>query len=249
MNPDPLLETLRMSHYFGALAATDNFNIEIRAGELHALIGPNGAGKTTAVKQLAGELTPDSGAIRWRGRDITRLPQDQRVHLGLARSFQITSLFEEFTVLQNAMLAVQAHLGHSFHFWRDASKDPELLEPARELLQRTGLASLHNHPVTTLAHGQKRRLELAMVLAGKPQLLLLDEPMSGAGAETAAEMLGLLNSLKGAVAILLIEHDMDAVFSLADRITVMVSGQAIACDSPENIRNNQQVQRAYLGDA
>ncbi len=248
MHGEPLLEAVALNYYFGALAASDNFDLQIFPGELHALIGPNGAGKTTAVKQLSGELLPQSGQIRWNGQDITRMAQYKRVFLGLARSFQITSLFEEFTVLENAILAVQAHRGHSFHFWHDVAKDPAMLEPAHALLQRTGLEDCYARRVDTLAHGQKRRMELSLSLAGQPQLLLLDEPMSGSGVEAAGEMLDLLQNLKGQMTIVLIEHDMDAVFSLADRITVMVSGRTIACDTPQRIRNNPLVQHAYLGD-
>ncbi len=249
MSPEPILQARGLTRYFGAIAATDEFEIELRPGELHALIGPNGAGKTTAVNQLAGELRPHGGSIRFAGRDVTRVPAHERARAGLARSFQVSSLFDEFSALENAMLAVQAHQGHSFRFLAPAAQDPRLVEPARELLERTGLADSAGRRAGTLAHGEKRRLELAMVLAGSPRVLLLDEPMSGAGPEAAGEMVSLLRSLKGQAALLLVEHDMDAVFTLADRVTVMVSGRVIACDTVAGIRADEQVQAAYLGKA
>ncbi len=247
MTPEPVLAARGLTRHFGAIAATDDFGIEVNAGELHALIGPNGAGKTTVVNQLAGELAPHRGRIRFAGRDVTALSADARARAGLARSFQVSSLFDEFTALENVMLAVQAHQGHSFRFLAPAAGDARLEDPAHALLERTGLAGSAARRAATLAHGEKRRLELAMALAGEPRALLLDEPMSGAGPEAAGEMVALLDSLKGRVALLLVEHDMDAVFSLADRITVMVSGRVIACGTVADIRADAQVQAAYLG--
>ena len=214
---------------------------------MHALIGPNGAGKTTVVNQLAGELTPHAGQILFRGKDITRHPADRRARAGLARSFQVSSLFEEFSARDNVMLAVQAHQGHSFRFIGNARADPGLREPATALLSRTGLAARAGAKAGALSHGERRRLELAMVLAGAPSVILLDEPMSGAGPEAVAEMVTLLRSLKQDAAVLLVEHDMDAVFSLADRVTVMVQGQVMACGTVDEIRGDARVQAAYLG--
>lgn len=247
MRAETALEARGLTRYFGAIAATDGFDLALRPGELHALIGPNGAGKTTAVNQLAGELRPDSGHILLHGRDVTRHSADRRARSGLARSFQVSSLFEEFTALANVMLAVQAHQGHSFRFLGNAAEDRRLREPALALLERTGLGQRDEVPAAILSHGERRRLELAMALAGEPTVLLLDEPMSGAGPEAVEEMIALLGSLKGDAAVLLVEHDMDAVFNLADRITVMVQGQVIACGTVDEVRGDSNVQAAYLG--
>ncbi len=217
-------------------------------GEIHAIIGPNGAGKTTLVSALAGELRPDAGAIRFAGRDISRLGPARRAALGMARSFQITSVFREFTALDNVALAVQARAGHSFRFWRRASRDPHLREPARAALGEVGLAGRADTPAAALSHGERRALELAMVLASEPRLLLLDEPTAGMGAAESAAMISLLARLKGRFAIVLVEHDMDAVFALADRITVLVYGRVIASGPALAIRADPEVQRAYLGE-
>ena len=244
----PLLSTDSLVKRFGGLAATDGLSLSVAEGELHALIGPNGAGKTTLIGQLSGELTPDSGTIRFDGRDVTRLPVHKRARRGLARSFQITSIFPSFTALDNVALAVQAHAGHSFRFWRDAGRDRRLADPARAVLERVGLGARADTRADALAHGEKRQLELAMALATGPRLLLLDEPMAGMGPEDSARMVELLQELKGGVTILLVEHDMDAVFALADRITVLVRGKDLASGTPEQIRNDPAVREAYLGD-
>jgi branched-chain amino acid transport system ATP-binding protein len=233
---------------FGGVIASDGLSLAVQPGELLAVIGPNGAGKTTLIAQLAGQITPDSGHIRFAGLDITALPSYRRSALGLARSFQITSLFLDMTVLDNVALAVQAHAGHSFRFWRDARREAELREPALEALARAGLTSRAQIPAVALSHGEHRQLEIAMALAGKPRMLLLDEPMAGLGPEESARMLKMLRELKREYTILLIEHDMEAVFALADRITVLVYGRVLASDAPENIRANAEVRRAYLGE-
>ncbi len=246
---DALLQVDNLAKRFGGIVATDDLSLSIVPGELHAIIGPNGAGKTTLISQLAGQLMPDSGRIVFGGADVTRLPMHKRSLLGFARSFQITSLFLDFTVLDNVALAVQAHAGHSFHFWRDARRLPELRTPARAVLERVGLAAQADKPAAALSHGEHRLLELAMALAGKPRMLLLDEPMAGLGPEESARMVGMLRALKRDYTILLVEHDMEAVFALADRITVLVYGRVIASGSPDAIRANEQVREAYLGEA
>ncbi|HZP69946.1 MAG TPA: ABC transporter ATP-binding protein [Pseudolabrys sp.] len=245
--PD-LLRVENLSKRFGGIVATDGLNISIPEGELHAVIGPNGAGKTTLIAQLSGQLTPDSGGIRFAGNDITTLPMPARSALGLARSFQITSLFLDLSVLDNVALAVQAHAGHSFHFWRNARREAELRDPARAALARAGLKVREDLPASALSHGEHRQLELAMALASKPRMLLLDEPMAGLGPEESARMVAMLRELKKELTILLVEHDMEAVFALADRITVLVYGRVIASGRPEEIRNNAQVRDAYLGE-
>jgi len=194
-------------------------------------------------------LTPESGRILFEGADITTLPMHKRSTLGLARSFQITSLFLDLSVLDNVALAVQAHAGHSFRFWRDARREPELREPARAALARAGLSARADQPASALSHGEHRQLELAMALAGSPRMLLLDEPMAGLGPEESARMVAMLRALKREVTILLVEHDMEAVFALADRITVLVYGRAIASGAPDDIRANAAVREAYLGEA
>ncbi len=243
-----LLEIEALQKRFGGLVATDALSLAVVSGEVHAVIGPNGAGKTTLVAQLAGELRPDGGTIRFGGADITAMPAYRRSLLGLARSFQITSIFQEFSALDNVALAVQAHAGSSFRFWRAARSDPRLREPARAILDQVGLASRAQIQAAHLAHGEKRALEIAMALATNPRLLLLDEPTAGMGPEDSARMVRFLSGLKGSLTILLIEHDMDAVFALADRITVLVYGRAIATGAPAEIRDNEDVRRAYLGE-
>ena len=245
---EPLLSTQRLVKRFGGLLATDNVSIEVRSGEIHALIGPNGAGKTTLIGQLTGTLAPDSGTVHFLGRDVTRLPTHARVRSGLARSFQITSVLREFTALDNVALAVQAHQGHSFRFLADARNDERLRAPAREGLKAVGLGRRADALASALSHGEQRQLEIAMALAGDPKLLLLDEPMAGMGIEESLRMVDLLRGLKGQRAMLLIEHDMDAVFALADRITVLVYGRAIASGTPDEIRANPEVRQAYLGE-
>jgi branched-chain amino acid transport system ATP-binding protein len=243
-----MLNVIGLTKRFGGLIVSQDIDLEIAAGETHAVIGPNGAGKTTLINQLAGEISPDSGWIRFADRDITALPAYRRSALGLARSFQITSLFRDFTALDNVALAVQAHAGHSFRFWRDARRDAQLREPALAALSRVGLEARANTLVSRLSHGEHRQLELAMALATRPRMLLLDEPMAGLGPQESQGMLAMLRELKTAMTILLIEHDMEAVFSLANRITVLLEGRAIASGSPELIRANPEVQRAYLGE-
>jgi len=243
-----LLEVEGLSKRFQGIIASNNIEFNVRERELHAIIGPNGAGKTTLIGQLAGEITPDLGSIRFAGRDITPLPAHSRSALGLARSFQITSLFLDFTALDNVALAVQAHAGHSFHFWHDARREPKLREPALAALKRVGLDARADVAAAKLSHGEHRQLEIAMALATRPRMLLLDEPMAGLGPEESRRMLALLHELKDMLTILLVEHDMDAVFALADRITVLLEGRAIATGEPKAIRANAAVQRAYLGE-
>ena len=245
---EPMLQIEGLTKRFGGVVASDDVTLAIPQGELHAIIGPNGAGKTTLIGQLTGELSSQSGRIRFAGEDITALPTWQRSLRGLARSFQITSLFLDFTALDNVALAVQAHAGHSFHFWRDARQEAELREPARAALGRVGLGARADTPVANMSHGEHRQLEIAMALATKPRMLLLDEPMAGMGIEESARMVKLLRELKQELTILLIEHDMDAVFALADRISVLVYGRIIASGEPAAIRANADVRRAYLGE-
>jgi branched-chain amino acid transport system ATP-binding protein len=233
---------------FGGILATDNVSLDVARGELHAIIGPNGAGKTTLISQLTGQLAPHSGTIYLAGRDITRVPAHRRSALGLARSFQITSLLLDFTVLDNVALAAQAHDGHSFSFWANARKETRLRQNALAALDRVGLAHRANVLVSKLSHGEQRELELALALATKPQLLLLDEPMAGLGITESARMVKLLQELRQEVSIVLVEHDMDAVFALADRISVLVYGRVIASGAPAAIRQNEEVRRAYLGE-
>jgi len=243
-----MLEVKGLTKTFGALRATDAVDLEVQEGETLAVIGPNGAGKTTLISQLAGNLRSDTGRIRFAGEDITSLSAPQRSRKGLARSFQITSVYPEFTALQNVALAVQAHSGHSFRFWREARSDPALIEPARRMLDDVGLSERTNVLAANLAHGEQRQLEVAMALATRPRLLLLDEPMAGMGIEESQRMIAFLATLKRRHTIVLVEHDMDAVFRLADRIAVLVYGRVIATDSPENIKMNEEVRRAYLGE-
>jgi branched-chain amino acid transport system ATP-binding protein len=245
---DTLLEIDGLTRRFGGVIASDAISLAVRKGELHAIIGPNGAGKTTLISQLAGEIAPDAGRIRFDGRDITALPTYLRSQLGLARSFQITSLFLDFTALDNVALAVQAHAGHSFHFWRDVRSAAELRAPARAALARAGLAARADVLVSKLSHGEHRQLEIAMALTTSPRMLLLDEPMAGMGPDESARMVNTLRELKRELTILLIEHDMEAVFALADRITVLVYGRITASGNPESIRANAEVRQAYLGE-
>ncbi len=245
---DPLLRVEGLRKRFGAVQASHDVNLSVAAGEIHALIGPNGAGKTTALNQLTGEIEPDEGRIVFEGRDITGLPIHQRVGLGLARSYQITSIFERLTVRQNLALSIQARIGHSFRFWKDAGKDPEILAQMDSALARVGLTDRADLPAGNLSHGEKRQLDVGMALAGNPKLLLLDEPYAGMGPGGAVELTKLIRSLKGELTILLVEHDMNVVFSLADRITVLVYGETFATGPPEEIRANPEVRRAYLGE-
>jgi branched-chain amino acid transport system ATP-binding protein len=245
---EPLLRVEKLVHRFGGIVATDNLSLEIERGELHAIIGPNGAGKTTLISQLIGQLRPSAGTIRFAGQDITHLPAWRRSQLGLARSFQITSLLKDFTAADNVALAAQARDGHSFRFWGNARNERHLRDAAHSALARVGLEHRSDAIVSELSHGEQRELELAVALATRPQLLLLDEPMAGLGATESARMVKLLADLHKQVTIILVEHDMNAVFALADRITVLVYGRIIASDVPAAIRLNEEVKRAYLGD-
>ncbi len=245
---EPLISVSDLRLSFGGVVATDGVDLEVRIGEIHAVIGPNGAGKTTLIAQIGGALRPDSGTIRFAGRDITRLPSYARSRLGLARSFQITSIFHKMSVIDNVALAVQAHDGHSYRFWRPARTDPGLVDRAMAALARVGLDRRRDHNAGNMSHGEHRQLEIAMALATGPRALLLDEPTAGMGLEESARMVELIRSLKADHAILLIEHDMDAVFALADRITVLVYGRIIASGAPSAIRADPEVRKAYLGD-
>ena len=244
-----LLRVENLVRRFGGLVATDNLSMDVVPGELHAIIGPNGAGKTTLISQLTGHLMPDAGSIYLGGRDISRLPAYRRSALGLARSFQITSLLLDFTAADNVALAAQAHDGHSFSFWRNARKESGLRRAAQAALERVGLGHRADVPVSRLSHGEQRELELAVALATKPQLLLLDEPMAGLGVTESARMVKLLQELRKEVTIVLVEHDMAAVFALADRISVLVEGRIIASGTPDAVRSDAAVRAAYLGDA
>ena len=233
---------------FGGLTATDHVDLDVRHGEIHAIIGPNGAGKTTLINQLSGELLCDEGAIVFDGIDVAAAPVDRRARMGIARSYQITSVFLEFTALQNVMLAVQGATGESMSCWRPVSSDPLLTEPAWQLLQQVDLGADAHTRASALAHGAKRQLEIAMTLALRPKVLLLDEPMAGMSHHESERVVTLLQQLRGRYSIVLVEHDMDAVFALADRITVLVYGKPIACGTADEIRNDREVRLAYLGD-
>jgi branched-chain amino acid transport system ATP-binding protein len=245
---DYLLEVRGLTKRFGGLVVTDNIDLGIRRHETHALIGPNGAGKTTLIGQLSGAIAPDRGRVFFDGRDVTGDSAHERARLGFARSFQITSVFHHFTVRDNVALAVQARSGSSFRFWKPVAEETSLYAAATEILRQVGLDARADRMAGTLSHGEHRQLELALTLATRPQLLLLDEPMAGMGPEESERMVALVERLKPAYTILLVEHDMDAVFRLADRISVMVSGRLIATGSGEEIRANAQVRTAYLGE-
>jgi branched-chain amino acid transport system ATP-binding protein len=248
MKSSSILEVRALTKSFGALRASDGIDLDVREGETHAIIGPNGAGKTTLIGQLAGGIRPDGGEVRFDGEDVTALAAPARARRGLARSFQITSIYPDFSALENVMLAVQAHAGSSFRFWRPARREEVLRAPARKALEEVGLGARADAQAASLAHGEQRSLEIAMALATRPRLLLLDEPVAGMGAEETQRMIGFLSTLKGSTTIVLVEHDMDAVFSLADRVSVLVYGRIIATGSPREIRADPQVRRAYLGE-
>jgi branched-chain amino acid transport system ATP-binding protein len=238
----------RLSKRFGGVVATDGVSLEVAEGEVHAMIGPNGAGKTTLISQIAGGLQPDAGEIYFLDRPVTTLSAHARVLSGLARSFQITSIFRRLSVLDNLALAVQARSGSSFRFWRPLSDERALFDEARALLKEVDLQNRETALAGELSHGEQRALEVGLTLATAPKLVLLDEPMAGLGAEESQRMLELIERLSARVTVLLVEHDMDAVFRLADRISVLVNGRIIATGAPEEIRRNEEVRRAYLGD-
>jgi len=243
-----MLRLESVSKRFGGVAATERVSLEVRAGEVHALIGPNGAGKTTLVGLISGALASDAGEILFEDRNITRVRQHDRVRAGLARSYQITSIFRKLSVLDNLALAVQARSGSSFSFWRPLEKETRLFDEARSLLEEIDLQAKATAVAGTLSHGEQRALEVGLALATQPKLVLLDEPMAGMGPEESRRMIELIERIRAGVTVLLVEHDMDAVFRLADRISVMVDGRLIATDAPEKIRTNPEVRKAYLGD-
>ena len=242
-----ILEVCGLHKSFGALQATRDLSFQVDAGEIHALIGPNGAGKTTVVDQIYGVLKPDAGQVVLNGRDITSLSVSDRVRAGIGRSFQISNVLMDFTVLENGIIAEQARLGQSFRFLYPAFDDKNLIEAGYDILRRVGLDDRAEQRASDLAHGEKRMLELALALATQPDLLLLDEPLAGTGPDESQRMSQTIDQLRGQVAILLIEHDMDAVFRLADRITVMVEGAVIATGTVGEISNSSVVRLAYLG--
>jgi branched-chain amino acid transport system ATP-binding protein len=244
----PLLALRDLSRRFGGIVATDNLNLSVERGEIHAIIGPNGAGKTTLIHQVSGSMAPSQGKIFFDGRDITRLPMHERVSRGLARSYQITNIFKSYSVLDNLALTVQARSGSSMRFWKPAISEHALFEQARAMAQRVGLEARINALAGSLSHGEQRQLEVGLALATDPKLLLLDEPMSGMGPDEATRIIALIKSLVPQIAVVLIEHDMDAVFQLADRISVLVTGRIIATGSPAEIRSNAEVRKAYLGE-
>ncbi|KAB0268335.1 ABC transporter ATP-binding protein [Microvirga brassicacearum] len=245
---EPLLELRHLKKNFGALVVTDDVSLAVEPGELHAIIGPNGAGKTTLIHQISGFLSSASGEVLLGGQDITRLSMHERVRRGLARSFQITSILPGFSALENVALAVQARSGSSFRFFGDASRERGLNELAMDCLEQVGLGDRAFATAGFLSHGEKRQLELAIALATRPRLLLLDEPLAGTGHDDSQRVVETLRALKSRITIVLIEHDMDAVFSLADRVSVLVYGRVIATDTPVAIRANAEVRTAYLGE-
>mgnify|MGYP001611596142 CR=1 FL=1 len=246
---EPILEIRDLRKSFNALKATDGVSLDLRPGQIHALIGPNGAGKSTLIHQIAGSLRADSGTIHFLGQDIGGLDMAARARLGLARSFQISSLAQEFTALRNVMLAVQAKEGSSFRFFRRVASDKSLTEPAMAMLERVGLAHRAHMAAAELSHGERRQLEIAIALALEPKAFLLDEPMAGMGPEGSKQLTAFLDGLRHEAPMLLVEHDMDAVFALADRISVLVYGRIIATGTVDEIRSDPEVRRAYLGEA
>ncbi len=245
---EALLRVERVAKHFGGVVAVDAVSLEVAAGEIHALIGPNGAGKTTLVHLLSGALAPDAGRVLFAGADVTARALHERVGLGLARSYQVTSLFRGFTALDNMALAVQARSGSSLRFWTPVASERALFDEARAVLGEIGLAGRERVHAGQLAHGEQRALEVGLALATRPKLLLLDEPMAGMGPDESERLIALVDGLRARVGVLLIEHDMDAVFRLADRISVLVNGRVIATGGPEEIRANAEVKRAYLGE-
>ena len=246
---EPLLKVESLVKRFGALAATDHASFEVRAGEVHALIGPNGAGKTTLIHQISGAMASDAGRLHFAGQDLTPVGMAARVRAGLVRSYQITSIFKRFSVLDNLALAVQARRPGQPSLWRTAVKDEAAYTEASVLLERIGLALHGDRPAGSLGHGEQRQLEVGLALAARPRLLLLDEPMAGMGPDESERMVELLQSLhQQQLTLLLVEHDMDAVFRLADRISTLVFGRVIASGTPAEIREHPEVKKAYLGD-
>lgn len=245
---EPVLQIDNLVKSFGALRATDGITLELMPGEIHALIGPNGAGKSTLIHQICGTLKQDSGTIRIAGEDIGALSAATRARRGLGRTFQVSSLAPEFSALRNVMLAVQARQGSSFGFFRPVMRDRSLIDPAMAILERVGLSDRARLPAAELSHGERRQLEIAMALALQSKALLLDEPMAGMGPEGSKRLTGFLDTLRQEAPILLVEHDMDAVFALADRISVLVYGRIIATGTVEDIRRDPAVRTAYLGD-
>jgi len=245
---EPLLSVRDLRKQFGGVIATDQVTLDVAEGEVHALIGPNGAGKTSLIAQLSGSMLPDAGEIRFAGQDITRVPQHRRVRAGLARSFQITRLFKGFSALDNVALAVQARSGSSLSFWRPVLAETALFDEARALLDEVGLSARAATPASMLSHGEQRALEVGLALATRPRLLLLDEPMAGTGPEESERMVALIERVRRRATILLVEHDVDAVFRLADRVSVLVNGRVIASGEPAAVRSDPEVIVAYLGD-
>jgi branched-chain amino acid transport system ATP-binding protein len=245
---EALLEIADLTKRFGGLTANDALSLDVTVGELHAVIGPNGAGKTTLIAQLSGELKPDTGTIRFAGEEIAAVPAAGRVHRGLARSFQIPQLLSDYTACENVALAAQARAGHSYRFWSDARRNRSLRDAGMASLRRVGLTSRADVAVRELSHGEQKQLELAIALATGPRMLLLDEPMAGLGAVECTDMIDLLRQLKQDITILLVEHDMDAVFALADRVSVLVNGQRVATGTSEQVKNDPTVRTAYLGE-
>ncbi len=244
----PVLKVAKLVKRYGGVVATDHVDFSVAPNEIHALIGPNGAGKTTFVHQLAGSLRPDGGSIEFIGRDITRMPIHERVLAGVARSHQITSVFGRYSVLHNVLLAVQARSGSSFRFTGSPFEERALVDQAHAVIATVGLAGKDKVIASTLSHGQQRRVEIALALATQPKLLLLDEPLAGMGTADADEMIALIETLRAQTTIVLVEHDMNAVFRLADRITVLVQGRVIATGAPDAIRASPEVREAYLGE-
>jgi branched-chain amino acid transport system ATP-binding protein len=244
----PPLQLKNLTKNYGALRVTDDVTLDVEAGELHAIIGPNGAGKTTLIHQISGLARPDSGRVLFHGQDVTELTMHERARLGLVRSFQITSILPRFSALENVALAVQAHSGSSFKFFGDAAAEPTLNDAAMALLARFGLGARAATPAGQMSHGEKRQLELAIALAAKPKLLLLDEPLAGTSHDESRQIIATLQQLRRELPIVLIEHDMDAVFALADKVSVLVYGRIIASGSPQSVRDNAEVRAAYLGE-
>lgn len=244
----PIITVDKLNKSYGAVKASQNISFSIEEGHIHALIGPNGAGKTTLVNQLTGDILPDRGTIRYHTRDITRLRAHKKAKLGIARSFQITHIFPSLTVAENMALAINSSNGHNFKFWKNGLRSKRVQQNLKPALERVDLHGQAPLLANSLSHGEKRQLEVGMALVGKPELLILDEPMAGMGPGGTIEMTKLIQGLKGTLTILLVEHDMDVVFSLADRITVLVYGEVLMTGTPEEIQQNRAVQEAYLGE-